>query len=296
MTVRYKDTWLKIIGSLFIAHFIEMIGREETIWELLLYRFYYIEAGTGFIMALTIWECISQVSRWLDKNYDWVDKPVFRSLLQLSLGVGISSLLTYLLANIQFQFILNQDIREGDWLLYEFPVTIMFVVFINIFYLGYYFFQRWRYAESLLKAQSEKTETQVTNAILPGDQNNNDAHPQQKKLLLARKGARTFPIEMEEIAYIYKDATLNYLRTFKDETFVIDKTLEELEQLLNPEIFFRANRQSVINFTALNSFMSIENGKLKVILKPQSSKPIIVSQKRAPDFRIWIKKRHSSAN
>jgi hypothetical protein len=294
MTVKYKDTWLKIIGSLFIAHFIDVLGKEETLWELLLQQSYYIETGSGFVIAYLTSEYISRIVRLLDTTHDWTMKTTTRLFLQLGAGVVAAVLLVYGLVYLQFRFVFNEPFIDEDWLLNEFPVAIVFVVFVNGLYTGYYFFERWRRAEAVVADLSGKMHSVQlpSEQIRPSELPERNAGAGQKKFLLARKGVNQVPISPEQIAFVYKDDALNYLVTFAEETFIIDNTLEEVEHVLDASQFFRTNRQSIINLAALASFSSVENGKIKVVLSLKSKPDIIVSQKRAPAFRAWIRKKH----
>jgi DNA-binding LytR/AlgR family response regulator len=52
--------------------------------------------------------------------------------------------------------------------------------------------------------------------------------------------------------------------------------------------FFRANRQTIIHRFACKSYRRMENGKIGLDLEPNPKIPVIISQKRASDFRKWI--------
>ena len=68
-----------------------------------------------------------------------------------------------------------------------------------------------------------------------------------------------------------------------------DKNLGELEQTLDENIFFRANRQYIININFIKGFKSYEKVKLQVDLTiPDLNHCIIVSQETAPQFREWM--------
>jgi hypothetical protein len=284
MVVNYKDTWLKIPGSFIIAHFIEMIGQSESVWELLLQTSYYVEVGSGFLIAFIVWECVGRATKWLDKKYDWVSWPFKRALFQVGMAVVLPALVTYLLVNLQFRFVFQKNILDGQWLLYEFPVVVVFIVMINIFYVGYYFFERWRYSESLLQARL------VTEPVLtiPSAEANEEPRHDDREFMLVRKGAKVFPLEEKDVALVYKDSTFNYVKTFAEQAYIIDRSLDEIENYLSPANFFRTNRQTIVNLKSIESYAPIENGKLKINLKLPSL-PIVVSQKRAPYFRSWMK-------
>ena len=65
--------------------------------------------------------------------------------------------------------------------------------------------------------------------------------------------------------------------------------MNQLEQDLDHSIFFRANRQYIINLNFIKNFKPYERVKLLVELTvPELNHTIIISQKSAPEFKIWI--------
>jgi len=72
--------------------------------------------------------------------------------------------------------------------------------------------------------------------------------------------------------------------------YLIDKTLSELETELDPQLFFRANRQYIINLDYVKGFRPVEKVKLQIDLTiDEHSHSIIVSQETAQAFRKWIR-------
>ena len=65
-------------------------------------------------------------------------------------------------------------------------------------------------------------------------------------------------------------------------------TLDELARLLNNSHHFRVNRQILVSKKACRTYKSVEFGKIELELDPASKIPVIVSQKRASEFRKWI--------
>jgi two-component system LytT family response regulator len=68
----------------------------------------------------------------------------------------------------------------------------------------------------------------------------------------------------------------------------MDYTLDELEDMLNPEIFFRANRQFIISRKAIKDIDLWFNNRLSVNLKGSVPEKILVSKARVPEFRSWF--------
>ena len=71
--------------------------------------------------------------------------------------------------------------------------------------------------------------------------------------------------------------------------YVSDKILSELEEELDQHIFFRVNRQYIININYVKGFKSFEKVKVLIdIAIPELKHSIIVSQETAPAFRKWM--------
>ena len=95
-------------------------------------------------------------------------------------------------------------------------------------------------------------------------------------------------IKTSDIACFYRE-NLNYLVTFSGEKYILNfETMDEIEEVLNPEQFYRANRQSIVHIDAVQSIMPKENSKLKLFLKPPIKMEIDISRDKAPEFRKWL--------
>lgn len=97
------------------------------------------------------------------------------------------------------------------------------------------------------------------------------------------------PVNTKEIACFSKEV-LNYIYLFNGERYMIDYvTLEEVEELLNPKQFYRANRQYIINIDAIQTVKPVENSKLIIRLKePNQKLEIDMSRLKSPEFKKWM--------
>jgi DNA-binding LytR/AlgR family response regulator len=96
------------------------------------------------------------------------------------------------------------------------------------------------------------------------------------------------PIITKDIACFVRD-NLNYLYTFTGDKFILDfVTLEEIEELLDPQLFYRANRQSIVHIDAIQSIKPQENQKLTLTLKSPLKMEQDVSREKAPSFKKWF--------
>lgn len=109
-----------------------------------------------------------------------------------------------------------------------------------------------------------------------------------KKRFLVKQGQRLIPVDVAEIAFFYTEDKVSFIRSFNDQRYMVDFSLDELEELLDPEHFFRANRQFIISPKSLDGIHHHFNGKLKINLRPVAGDEVFVSRERAADFKKWL--------
>ena len=99
---------------------------------------------------------------------------------------------------------------------------------------------------------------------------------------------RLISILENEIAYFYTDSGLIYLKTNTDKQYLVDFTLDDLEKQLDPNYFFRLNRQFITRLQAINEIHNYFKGKLLVKLRPSCSQDVVISRDKAPIFKKWL--------
>lgn len=109
-----------------------------------------------------------------------------------------------------------------------------------------------------------------------------------KTRYLAKNGTRLISIAQADIAYFYTKDRLQYIKTKANDDYVIDKRLDEIETEIDSQVFFRANRQFIINYGNIERVHTWFSGKLKVQVKPVSYEEIIVGRLKANDFKKWL--------
>jgi DNA-binding LytR/AlgR family response regulator len=111
----------------------------------------------------------------------------------------------------------------------------------------------------------------------------------KKSRLLVRKGLENILLKLEEIVFFYTENKLVYALDQNGKKYIVDKNLAELEEDLDENMFFRANRQYIININFIKGFKSFEKVKLQVeLITVSPNHSIIVSQENAPAFRKWM--------
>ena len=85
----------------------------------------------------------------------------------------------------------------------------------------------------------------------------------------------------------YTPVFLFYSKNNKQK-YIVDYTLDELEQSLDPQQFYRANRQHILSYRIITTVHPWFNGKLKVDISLPESEPIIVSREKAHLLKEWL--------
>ena len=114
---------------------------------------------------------------------------------------------------------------------------------------------------------------------------------QQKKyksrfLLHFREMYKIVPVK--EIDYVFLDLKTVYFKLLDGSSIAVPYNLEELEEQLDPQYFFRVNRQYILNINSIESIHKYFNEKSKIILKRDRDAEVIVSRIKMPQFKLWV--------
>jgi DNA-binding LytR/AlgR family response regulator len=110
----------------------------------------------------------------------------------------------------------------------------------------------------------------------------------RKHFLIPVKGDKLIPVQTSDLACFYVDAGTIKALSFEGKSFIMDHTLDELTELLDPGFFFRANRQYIIARKAIKDIDLWFNSRLSVNLTVSVPEKIIISRGRIPEFRTWF--------
>lgn len=111
----------------------------------------------------------------------------------------------------------------------------------------------------------------------------------KKTRLLVKRGVTNIALLLDHICAIYTKNKLIYVVDCDSKKYSIDKTLSELDEELDHRIFFRANRQYIVNLNFVKSFKAYKKVKLLVEMDiPELEEPVIISQLLAPAFKKWM--------
>lgn len=111
-----------------------------------------------------------------------------------------------------------------------------------------------------------------------------------RKRFLVKHGTKLVSVEVQDIAYFFSDGRLNFFKTHDNRKYIVDYTMEELNDMLNPEQFFRISRSFFIAVNSVVQANDYPGNRLELQLNPQSEKDVIVSREKVSDFKCWLGK------
>jgi len=115
-------------------------------------------------------------------------------------------------------------------------------------------------------------------------------HKEYRKRFLVKHAQKLLSIEMDRIAYFFSDDRLNFFKTFDDKKYVIDYTMDEIENMLDPDQYFRINRAFMVSIKCIDQIHDYFGNRLKLNLKPTIDKEALVSREKVTQFKDWMGK------
>lgn len=136
---------------------------------------------------------------------------------------------------------------------------------------------------------------------LAGQQSKDDLRGQIQDLLHDLKNRATFKkrftahhhrsilaVPEERVACFYRDSVI-WLQTTDNQSLITDyNSLDEVEELLDPSKFYRANRQWIVKIDAIESYRTHFTGKIELKLSVSAKEEVTISKDKAHDFRVWF--------
>ncbi len=109
-----------------------------------------------------------------------------------------------------------------------------------------------------------------------------------RKRFLVAGATSFFKLDVSEIAYFYSENRTTFAVTYKGKEHILNHTLEKLEEQLDPEIFYRANRSMILNNESVRKIENYFGGKLIVKLVHPFEEAITISRLKASAFKDWL--------
>jgi two-component system LytT family response regulator len=109
-----------------------------------------------------------------------------------------------------------------------------------------------------------------------------------KKRFLVKRGTDYISVKADEIAYFYAAHKLVCMVDSKNQKFILDQSLADIEKQLDPSQFYRVNRKYLIHLNAIKKIKTYPKSKLQLEVNPVVNEEIIISQENVAAFKEWM--------
>ncbi|WP_199117795.1 LytTR family DNA-binding domain-containing protein [Pedobacter sp. ASV28] len=288
--IDYNDRYLRIALCLVAAHIIVLYNEDHTFFQALFTFSYWRGLLGSFVIATLLVNYIHWVTVRLDKRFDWHADTLNRLLWQLLIGFFAPALFAFLLAAFFFG-IFGKNILETTYLQQDYTLVVTMLLTMNLYYFG---------LNSFLRLKSSSANDRVQEPLAGKEPERRD---NGKEILVVNTPTVSVPLRPENISYCYLLQNCVFVRTADmktlSESYQIAGSLKELEAKLDRRMFFRINRQMIINFNACGSYRPGKNKTLEVFPDPapyekgtkipdQHKRLCMVSEDRVAAFRLWM--------
>jgi two-component system, LytTR family, response regulator LytT len=138
------------------------------------------------------------------------------------------------------------------------------------------------------KKLNKRSAQNIDNTALLGIMQQIKMHTAYKKSFLVQFRDKLIPLNTTDINWFLTENEVVQATTVGGKQYIIDETLEKLQLQLDPAQFFRANRQYIINRSAITEVNFFFNGRLALKLNPEPKENVLISKARVPEFKEWM--------
>lgn len=112
--------------------------------------------------------------------------------------------------------------------------------------------------------------------------------PVYRRRFLAQHRQEWLPIKVDELRQIYSENSLTFALTTSGQRYLLDETLDRIEEELDPRNWFRINRGQIVHVEAVRKVQPYFNHRLVLDLSPNGDRENIVSRQRVKACRAWL--------
>ncbi|ANE50607.1 LytR/AlgR family response regulator transcription factor [Flavisolibacter tropicus] len=147
---------------------------------------------------------------------------------------------------------------------------------------------KYKQLKNIYKEEDKKSDLSIDHLIKELQQK---LQPKEyRKRFLVKHAQKLVSIDIDEIAYFYSDGRLNFFKTIDNKKFVVDYTMDELEEMLDPQRYFRISRSFYISIDSVDQIHDYFGNRLLLHLKPAVDKEALVSREKVTEFKKWMGK------
>ena len=109
-----------------------------------------------------------------------------------------------------------------------------------------------------------------------------------KERFVIKVGEHLKSVETDDILFFFSLEKATFAQTDDAKKHILDYSMDQLEELLDPKKFFRINRKYIVNVRSIQDMINYTNARLKLILKSSDDNEIIVARERVQQFKDWL--------
>ncbi|RAV98092.1 LytR/AlgR family response regulator transcription factor [Pseudochryseolinea flava] len=109
-----------------------------------------------------------------------------------------------------------------------------------------------------------------------------------KTRFMIKVGEHIRTIEVSNILYFFSQDKATFCYTSDNRQLILDYTLDQLEEMVDPAVFFRINRKFLVATQSIQDIISYTNSRLKLVVKGSTDNDIIVARERVQEFKDWL--------
>jgi two-component system LytT family response regulator len=110
----------------------------------------------------------------------------------------------------------------------------------------------------------------------------------KSKRILVRMGQSIKLVDFDNVAYFYSKDKISFAVLPGNKRYPLDQSLDQIEQMIDGQQFFRINRQFIVKMSAIEEMISYSKSRVKLKLNPPTDEDAIVSKERSPEFKKWL--------
>ncbi|WP_128546769.1 LytR/AlgR family response regulator transcription factor [Larkinella soli] len=275
----YKDTPVAAVAVPLMALAVVHIGNENAFSRLLVNPSYYSDLLLALVLGAVSWGLIRRVVHRLDRRLPWKNGVFFRLAVQFLITAVLCCALVGVIEMIYLEFFLDIRVSASSMLQLELPLTLVFVLIINLIF-AVLFFTRLRTPEpdgpkpGLPEPDSDLSVFEPAGA---------------PRRILVQFGKSVVPVPLQEVAFFTSVSETVFVRTFDNREYTYPHSLDRISRELPADDFFRANRTVIVHARAIRKFTVDDTRRVVLETNPAVREPVVVSKNRASAFKVWLK-------
>jgi DNA-binding LytR/AlgR family response regulator len=132
--------------------------------------------------------------------------------------------------------------------------------------------------------ESLKPDTEIVNLLKKTFHQKKD----YKSSILVHFKESFIPIAVDKIAFLVVDNEIIYIHTFKNQRYPVFKSMIEIESSVDPSLFFRINRQILLNKNAIKEIQPYFERRVVIKTDLRIKEQLIVSRLKVTEFMNWV--------